>query len=129
MEGRGEEGTDRESATDVYTTTYKIDSWREAATQHSELSWVLCDALEGWNAKEESRVGRAGGAVLSAAGPTKGACSKRCSTSFQNNASNIEQKCPSHNPSSVSSLSQQCMWVSFMGAALKFTSCVSETLQ
>ena len=49
MEGRGEEGTDRESATDVYTTTYKIDSWREAATQHSELSWVLCDALEGWN--------------------------------------------------------------------------------
>lgn len=63
----------------------------------------------GLPAKEASWVGRAGGAVLISAWPTKGAFSKSCSTSLQNNASNIKQKCPSHNPNSVSSLSQPCM--------------------
>lgn len=43
--------------------------------------------------------------ALGVAGPTKGAFSKCCSTSLQNNASNIEGKYPSRNVSSVTSLS------------------------
>ena len=33
----------------IYTTMCKIDSWWEAALQHSELSSVLCEDLEGWD--------------------------------------------------------------------------------
>ena len=33
----------------IYTTKCKIDSSWEAATEHREISSVLCDHLEGWD--------------------------------------------------------------------------------
>ena len=40
----------------IYTTKRKIDSQWEAATQHREMSSVLCDHLEGWD-REGGREG------------------------------------------------------------------------
>ena len=33
----------------IYTTKCKMDSLWEAAAYHREISWVLCDHLEGWD--------------------------------------------------------------------------------
>ena len=44
----------------IYTTKCKIDSQWEAATQHREISSVLCDQLEGWD-RECGREGDARG--------------------------------------------------------------------
>ena len=44
----------------IYTTKRKIDSQWEAATQHREISLVLCDHLEGWD-KEGGREMQEGG--------------------------------------------------------------------
>ena len=44
----------------IYTTKCKIDSQWETAAQHSEISSVLCDHLEGWD-REGGREGDARG--------------------------------------------------------------------
>ena len=42
------------------TTKYRMDGWWEVATQHREISSVLCDHLEGWD-REGGREGDARG--------------------------------------------------------------------
>ena len=44
----------------TYTTKCKINSWWKAATQHREISSVLCDHLEGW-VREGGRETQEGG--------------------------------------------------------------------
>ena len=44
----------------IYTTKCKIASQWEAAASHREISWVLCDHLEGWD-KEGGRKMHEGG--------------------------------------------------------------------
>ena len=44
----------------IYTTGCEVDGWWEAATQHREISSVLCGHLEGWDG-EGGKEGDAGG--------------------------------------------------------------------
>ena len=46
----------------IYTTKCKIDGQWEAATQHREISSVLCDHLEGWD-REGGREKQEGGDI------------------------------------------------------------------
>ena len=60
--GRGRWDEVREWHGHIYTTKCKIDSQWEAATQHREISSVLCDPLEGWD-REGGRETQEGGHI------------------------------------------------------------------
>ena len=57
--GGGEDGTHRQSSTDVYTTRCKTEL-AGSCLPHRELSLVLCDDREGWDRGWGGREAQAG---------------------------------------------------------------------